>query len=171
MSFIGAVTGFSGQHPSRPPQETQPPQDPPSSDPSGSDAPPVDESSGASGAGDAQGGASGGSAGGGANEGGLVATDEPIPYVAEPTVTRDTVAAEAARSARDGDAQLETAFKVDASDDARARRFAEAAQDREATAALIAAIQPPPENAPSLRDDVEAVRSLAKRDAEAATAA
>ena len=144
--------------------------------------------SGASGGTEGSGQGAGGSAGTGNGSG----TNDPnreqvIPFVARPAVPpafveRVEEEAEAVRAAlgpaegsSTSDAaaaaeRLDAAFAPDTASLDRARSFAEAAQDRESTAALIAAITPAPDSAPSLARDSESVRGLYAEQAEDAEA-
>ena len=176
MSFIGSVLGGGGQQ-TPPPRQTQPtgPATGADSGNQGNDAGSgtggVNAPQETSGADAGSGGATGGEAGAG---GKAPTTRKPIPYVAAPTVTRGDVkaAAEAeAQAAEPAADRLDRAFAPEIADADRARGFAEAAQDRDAAARLIAAIQPAPDKAPSLREDAATVRGFVKPEVSPKTAA
>ncbi|KIT14439.1 hypothetical protein [Jannaschia aquimarina] len=152
MSFIGSILG------SPPPQSTNP-NPPPPSDPgdggSTTDGPPPVEETGQT-DGSNQTDTGGQDNGGSATNGGSLAAGDvkgPTPYLARPTIDETAVAEAAQRASR-----LDEAFEIRSDEDV-ARQLAEAAQDREAAKTLIASIQPPPENAPSLPGDARAIRN------------
>ena len=110
---------------------------------------------------DAGAGSGGGAGQGSSADAGAAPERAPLPYAAPPAVDADSLAMQPLpRTDPDDGDRLGRAFAPDL-DEAQARRYAEAAQDRIATEALIAAIQPPPENAPSLPEDVATLRQAA----------
>ena len=179
MSGIGSVLGLGGSQ-NQPPRQAEPAGQANGADSGnkggdgGAGTGGVNETSETTSGGGAgaQGGGTG--TGGGSGDGGgaaaqpstgasakLTVAPTATPYVAPPTVTADEVAEEAA-------ARLDRAFAPDVDAAERARAFAEAAQDRQGVEALIAAIQPAPEGAPSLRGDAETVRGFAAASADGA---
>ena len=160
MSLITPLFGPSA--PQQPPASEAPPPD------SGDGAPPVEETSETQ---DADGAAAGG-AGGDTPQDAAPSRPDPAlvaaaatPFVALPAVPPDAVAA--AITEGEARARLDEAFAPDLDTPDRARRYAEAAAERQAQEALIAAVTPPPENGPSLRGDAAALGDEAGREAPA----
>lgn len=164
MSLISPIFG-----PSQPPQ-SQPSQSQPPASSGGGEAAPPEEGSQTQPVQPADEGQDVSDAGSDATQAGAerkaasLVPSAATPYVALPAVDADAVAA--AVTEGEARARLDAAFAPDAASD-RARLYAEAAEERRSNEALIAAITPPPENAPSLRGDAASIAEGSAREAPA----